>query len=190
MFRGDESLNPDINFGVLNNNTDAFNCNYYSREKFQLAVQHFMDNGLSIICFNIRSFTKNSDEFIGYLVNCGHPFDAIVFTETWTKHELQSLCHIPGYQAVHNSRPERKGGGVSIFIKQDVEFDVINDLNISNDDIEMLGLKLILDKSENKTLNLIGVYRPPSGNTDVFMSRMSNVLDNNRLTANDNCFNW
>ena len=118
MFRGDESLDPDINFGVLNNNNDAFNCNYYSIEKFKSAVQHFSDNGLSIICFNIRSFSKNGDEFIGYLQNCGHPFDAIVLTETWAKDESQSLCHIPGYQAVHNTRPDRKGGGVSIFTKK------------------------------------------------------------------------
>ena len=185
MFRNDDTLDPDVNLGISDNNTDAFNCKYCSIDSFKSSMQRFTDNGLSIMCFNIRSFSKNGEEFLGYLHNCGHPFDAIILTETWAKNETQSLCHIPGYQAVHNNRPDRTGGGVSIFIKDNVEFDVIDDLNKSSDDIEMLGIKLILDKTVNSSMNLTGIYRPPNGNTEVFMSSLSNAINGNRLTASD-----
>ena len=88
------------------------------------------------MCFNIKSFSKNGEEFLGYLHNCGNPFDAIVLTETWAKNETQSLCHIPGYQAVHNSRPDWTGGEVSIFTKDNVEFDVIDELNKSTGELK------------------------------------------------------
>ena len=131
MSRNDESLDPDVNFGIFNNNNDAFICKYYSIDTFKSTMQHFTDNGLSIMCFSIRSFSKNGEEFLGYLQNCGYHFDAIVLTETWTKNETQSLCHIPGYQAVHNSRPDQTGGGVSIFIKDTLDVEVIDELNKS-----------------------------------------------------------
>ena len=94
MSRNDESLDPDVNFGIFNNNNDAFNCKYYSIDTFKSTMQHFSDYGLSIMCFNIRSFSKNGEEFLGYLHNCGHPFDGIVLTETWAKKLILSVISL------------------------------------------------------------------------------------------------
>ena len=105
---------PDVNLAILNDNLDNSNCNYCSTDSFKSLKQQFPNNGLSIICFNIRSFNKNGDAFLGYLSNCEHDFDIIVLTETWAKDETNMLCHIPGYNSTHNLRENRRGGGVSI----------------------------------------------------------------------------
>ena len=73
---------PDVNLDVLNINQDIFSCNYYSVDSFKTLTQQFHENGLSVICFNVRSFNQNADEFLGYLYNCEHVFDIIILTET------------------------------------------------------------------------------------------------------------
>ena len=72
--------------------------------------------GLSVICFNIRRFSKNVDEFLGFLSNCEPYFDIITLTEAWTKYDNQITCHIPGYQSAHNNRSDHKSCGASIFV--------------------------------------------------------------------------
>ena len=59
----------DVNPDHLFDDNDAFDCKYYSAETLSLITQNFTNNGLSVICFNIRSFHKNGDEFLGYLSN-------------------------------------------------------------------------------------------------------------------------
>ena len=72
--------------------------------------------------------------------NCEHDFDIIVLTETWAKDESQTLCHIPGYNAAHNHRENRKGGGVSIFVKESINFSVTEDSKLSSDCIESVAI--------------------------------------------------
>ena len=84
---------PDVNLAILSDSQDVFNCNYYSIDSFKTLKQQFPYNGLSVLCFNIRSFSKNSDEFLGYLSNCEHDFDIIILTETWAKDETYTLCY-------------------------------------------------------------------------------------------------
>lgn len=100
-------LDPDDNVNVMIDNTDIFNCKYTSVDTFQTIKQNFT-NGLSIMCFNIRSFNRNSDEFLAYITLCKHTFDIIVLTETWGSDELHTLFHIPGYNSLHNYRKNKK----------------------------------------------------------------------------------
>ena len=133
MNQQDSLHDPDVNLTIFNENLDHFNCSYRSTDSFKLLKQQFLNNGLSIICFNIRSFYKNGDEFLGYLSNCEHVFDIIILTETWAKDETNTLCHIPGYNSTHNLRENRRGGGVSIFVRESLNYNVIETINISDD---------------------------------------------------------
>ena len=83
---------------------DIYNCKYISVDSFQGIKQTFSDTGLSLLSFNIRSFSKNSEEFLGYISNCKHSFDVIVLTETWAKDETHYSFQIPGYNSLHNFR--------------------------------------------------------------------------------------
>ena len=157
---------PDINLSILNDNQDPSNCNYYSIDSFRNLKQQFQNNGLSVICFNIRSFNRNGDEFLAYLSNCEHDFDIIILTETWAKNETYTLCYIPGYNSVHNHRKDRRGGGVSIFVKDSINLTAIDTANISNDHIESIAVSFQCDNTGQNT-NVLGIYRPPNGDVNI-----------------------
>ena len=140
MNQQDTLHDPDENLTILNENQDHFKCSYCSTDSFKQLKQQFSKNGLSIMCFNIRSFNKNGDEFLGYLSNCEHVFDIIILTETWAKGETNTLCYIPGYNSTHNFRENRRGGGVSIFVRDSINYNVIETIDISNDYMESVGI--------------------------------------------------
>ena len=175
---------PDINLGILNYNQDNLNCNYYSTDSFKLKKQQFSKNGLSVICFNIRSFSRNGDEFLGYISNCGHKFDIIILTETWASNETQTLCYIPGYNSTHNSRENRRGGGVSIYVKESINFSVIEAINISNECIESAAVTFKCERTGLIT-NVLGIYRPPSGDANLFTETLNDILIQHNLSDNE-----
>ena len=175
---------PDENVTVFNDGLDVLNCKYCSIDTFKDQKQNFSQKGISVICFNIRSFIKNADEFLGYLINCEHTFDIIVLTETWAKDETHTLCHIPGYVSVHNFRSDRRGGGVSIFVKETIRFDTIETLNISSDSIESAAITIYCPDSDKK-INVLGIYRPPKGDANLFINKLSDTLSQNNFTSDE-----
>ena len=108
-------VDPGANVDLIFEGQDIYDCKYCSVDDFKSLKRNFISNGLSVICFNIRSYHKKLEEFLAYLNNCDHTFDVIILTETWSKTETNSFFHIPGYIPTHNSRNGRNGGGVSIF---------------------------------------------------------------------------
>ena len=106
----------DPNNILLPEEDDIYNCKYTSVDSFQDIKKTFTSMGLSLICFNIRSFSKNSEEFLGYLSNCKHSFDVIVLTETWAKGETHCLFQIPGFSSLHIITEKIKEEEVSSFL--------------------------------------------------------------------------
>ena len=166
-----EIRDPDVNSIFADEEQDIFQCKYYSVDKYNSHSKSFHNNSLSIICFNIRSFTKNSDEFLGYLHNVDNKFDVIVLTETWGKEETLVLFNIPGYNSYHNYRRNRLSGGVSIFIKNTLHSEEIDSLNISNNVIESAAVKITLPVT-GKIIKIMGIYRPPDGDTSNFIDTL------------------
>ena len=84
-----------------------------------LTVSDFNDrmdgsNKYSIFNYNVRSFCKNFDPFMGIFSEGNFP-DVMVFTETWF--EPDTTQSIPGYQAYHSIRVGSRSGGVSVYVK-------------------------------------------------------------------------
>ena len=131
---------PDVNLAILSDSQDVFNCNYYSTDSFKTLKQQFPYNGISVLCFNIGSFSRNGYEYLRYLFNCELDFDIIIFTETWAKVLTYTLCHIPGYNPTHNLRENCRGGGVSIFVKESFDFSVIEAINTTSDFMETVAI--------------------------------------------------
>ena len=167
---------PDDN--IFNDVSDIFNCRYTGIDKFIEAQKQFSLKGLSVICFNIRSFSCNGDEFLGYLHNTKHSFDLIILTETWNKEYSCVLCNIPGYSAVHNFRPDKKSGGVSIFIRADIKYDELGHLNITHELIESAAVRIYYPNSD-KVINVLGIYRPPNGNANDFIEKLNDIINQN-----------
>ena len=88
------------------------------------------------------------------------------------------LCKVHGYEGVHNYRKKKKGGGVSLLVKNCIKFSLRSELNILNDNIESIFIEI--DKSLLKFSNniIIGtIYRPPSCDIHLFMNEISLILN-------------
>ena len=73
---------------------------------------------LSLLHNNIRSIPHNLDHFNQFLNGLDIDFSILAFSETWLKPHNEHCYSVNGYNAEHNSRLNKAGGGVSLFIKK------------------------------------------------------------------------
>ena len=87
---------------------------YYDLKEFNNLTAN-TDN-LIILHQNIRSFHSNFDKLSIFLENLDREVDIMILTETWFR---EGLCSgIAGYKAFHVNRPDKVGGGVSVYVKK------------------------------------------------------------------------
>ena len=174
------SINPDTNF--IESETDL-KCQY----KFFHDFSDISDDAhcFTVACFNIRSFFKHIDEFLS-LINCNNnssSFDVIILTETWLNKDVVDLANIPGYDGYHCYRSSNKAGGVSIFVRNALISESI-DVNLSNNVIECLGIRL-RNLANSEWTNILGLYRPPSGNLSQFISLLEEILSQSKFNSSN-----
>ena len=68
-----------------------------------------------------------------------HSFDGTVLNETWAKDGTHYLFQIPGNNFLQNFRKNKRGGNVSIFIKDTYNHMPIDELDISEEAFESIG---------------------------------------------------
>ena len=102
------------------------------------------------------------------------------FSETW--HEIHTPVTIPGYVGYHTVRQGRSGG-VSIFVKNNINSSFIKDLSYANDSIETCSVKISNSRSN---IFICGIYRPQSSSVDAFSSALENILNDTTMN-NSSC---
>ena len=118
-----------------------------------------------MIHLNIRSAKKNFGKPKAFLSQTGSFFKVLCLTETWfdDRNSGSSLYQLPQYTAIHQRRsPSHKndrGGGISIYIHDSLNFKYRRELDINTKNVESLSIELILKNSKNTVLSTI--YRPP-----------------------------
>ena len=104
-------------------------------------------------------------------------FNVICLTETWLTLSNFNLFGIDGYNHVGNCRPDRVGGGTSIFIKEYVPYYQRVDLEVNKECIESTFVEISSEQGVGLQGVIVGsVYRPPNTNIEVFNSHMSDIL--------------
>ena len=119
-----------------------------------------------MIHFNIRSAPKNLDSAEMYLSNLDHTFSIIALSENWLKLHNKDLFNMDGYQSEHRIRPIKNGGGVSLLVKNNIEYFVREDMCLQNDNIESLFIEIdksFIGKNQDAVVGIL--YRPPD--TDI-----------------------
>ena len=113
-----------------------------------------------------------------YMSNLDVCFTVVCITETWLNNANVNSYELPGYQHEFDYCKNKIGGGVSIFIKHNVEYRTRTDLNISNKFIESLFIeipKTNITGSKNDVV--VGVvYRPPDTDINVFTMYIKKIL--------------
>ena len=120
---------------------------------------------------NVRSLLPKLDN----IINSFTPHTNILcYTETWFKPELPpELTQIEGYQLIRNDRSKKRGGGTCIFLREEINYEIIT--QVSDVHIEMQALCI---KGNNAT-NIIWLncYRPTKGNSEIALTIIKNCLN-------------
>ena len=104
-------------------------------------------------------------------------FKILGLTENWLKSHNYTLYNLDGYKSEHRFRPLRGGGGVSLLIKEDIEYFVREDLCNQSKYAETLFVQI--DKRYiGKSLDaIVGViYRPPDTDVTVFNDYLNSLM--------------
>lgn len=101
--------------------------------------------------------------------------DAIFFTETWlTKHE--SLPNFGEYKCQCLVRGEKRGGAISIYVREGLTHYVIEDFSVINSNIEYSAA--CIEKTFIAVIN-----KPPPGNKLHFYTFIESLLNSLGLPA-------
>lgn len=134
-------------------------CNSNSEMKNEL--MKIRRNKLITICLNAQSCASLDalDGIKSLVQNCGADVDFLIISETWYKQNECNIYDISGFNAIHDCRKTRRGGGLSIYVNK--KWSVKNSTqgvisNCSSVKIE------VTNNNRSESLSVIGVYRPPN----------------------------
>ena len=173
-----DSIDPDSNHFIDN----EVNFSKYSMIDFHKS-NITNDNSLNIMHNNSRSLIKEGrmDEYNILLDYIKNPFHILAFTETWAKSDTVDQINFEGYNASHIIRPtddyfdfKEKGGGISIFIKENLQYKIREDLNVTLPYLETLFIEITFDSK----IYIIGViYRVPNTNVHLFNETLNGIIE-------------
>jgi len=158
---------------MLNNLFDESyspNCQYFDVGTFTRVCSE-TDLPLFLFCINIRSFSKNSDELLILLQQLPVEPTIVVVTETWFSGHC--VLELEGYCGHHVYRTDRRGGGVSVFVKIGIKTRCITEWSGVRVDSEIATVDLWLGAAN---LRIMAVYRPPDCDSQAFCETIDDML--------------
>lgn len=139
------------------------------RDHDDVNFQNF-DGSLNVVYLNARSL-RNKIERIELLI---HSFadcvvHVVVVAETWIRPGEEDLFELDGYRSHHSVRVNTVGGGVSIYVLE--ELNTYECYELYEDECNYVVVKLI---DYNK--HIVGYYRPGSSTFSIFINRMMYIM--------------
>ena len=109
------------------------------------------------------------------LGNLRNLFSVIGVSETWLNDTTAEQVNITGYNFVSNHRKSKSGGGVGIYLQNDLEYKLRPDCNLSDPEvIETLFVEIIIPHGKNIIVGT--VYRPPNRNIAMYLEKFNDIL--------------
>jgi len=156
---------------VLENDVDTDSV-YHTIDSFNDTVANSNYN-FNLFHLNIRSFNRNSDQLFVYLNQLSVKPDVLVLTETWFT--CDEYAGLRGYHGYHTCREGRRGGGVSVYVRDSFKSSSISEWSFVNDSMEICSVSIVLSDAR---IILHGIYRPPDRNIESFVDDMAGICDN------------
>ena len=148
-------------------------CNYYSISEYNRSFNKIY---LTFVNSNIRSFNKNFDTLCSIFHGNNSPS---VFCLTETRFSASSLQDISGYKSFHTIREnDTVSGGISIFIKENLNASKIEEFSYCNETIEICAVEFYFG---NQLIIILGLYRPHSDAIDNFNLIFSDIFSSQRF---------
>ena len=150
-------------------------CNYFTNDEFNAKFK--CCDSLSIIHFNCRSIKANFDNMYKYLESLQIKFDVIAVSETWlTEHDDINDFILPDYEILSINRTNKRGGGVMLYISNNIEYEKLNDLSFVVDDMfEVLSVELKIKNAKNIVVSCL--YRSPGSCLEEFNNKLIELFN-------------
>ena len=176
---GNDCFDPDLHY-FSSNNQYISGCNYFVEPSFNSEISKSLNRkqNFSLCHLNIRSIRKNLGSLEFILENLQHEFSLIGITETWLRDDDCDLFAIQCYNVVEKHRQNRSGGGVALFLKDNIEYTIRSELSTFNDQLESVFIEINKDALTTDKNIVIGViYRIPNRNLKDFNTHIASVLE-------------
>jgi hypothetical protein len=167
-----------LDAGNLNENPLSLfnlNCEYFDPDSNTQTISY--KNKMTYMHHNIRSLPGKFDRLKILLANIEDNYskpDVILLCETWLNSVNHNMYPLSGYNFVDNHRVITKCGGVAIYVKQGITFNIREDLSIFEEGtFESLFIELIVN---NKHTIVGEMYRLPSTNEKHFLETYDYIL--------------
>lgn len=126
-----------------------------------------------IVHLNICSMRKNWDELKDIVIN-ESDIDVMIITEINIKEHENIVYSLKGYKMiVYNRENKTRGGGIGIYIKENIEINNTIMGNSTGGMYEYIQISLELD---HKKTTIIAIYRPPDGDVNAFVEDIQSRL--------------
>ena len=182
----DNDQDPEVNF--YQTQISSIDTSYYIPNEIKENLEIFQQKPFSVLHLNIRSMSKNFESFWGFLDSLCFSFSVICLSETWCQaHETSnSNLQIPGYVSLHQTRKNRRGEGLCIFLLESLSYKVRTDLAVNSSAMECLCVEVVNKNSKSIVLNL--TCRPPNGDPNELEYHFKNILSKREITNKELVF--
>lgn len=146
----------------------------YCRDAIELRgcvpVQTDGINNFNIVHLNIRSLNKNYDELLLLLNSMNlNTILVIILSEVWNITDLSNY-DIPGYSTYYDGGSFNQNDGVVIYVKDNYTY------NIKTHNFTQTSYSSLTIKIADQKIGVLAIYRPPSTDTQTFISELDNML--------------
>jgi len=177
---------PNISSGFKPIPEKYYNAESISFDDFEITSENQFADKFSSIGINIRSLanTKNFAKLQAFIDSLCFSPTVIAINETYLRdNEAGPHCDLKGYVFISNCRKSHKGGGVGLYVKDFIDFKVIDDLTIMDDKIFE---SLFIEVNCADTPVIYGtIYRSPNGDCDanyIFLDYLKKCVSKIRKT--------
>lgn len=158
-------------FSLINKYSNG--SQFYDISDLRETLNQCPKNSLRIFSQNIRSLPKNIDEFLADICDCN--VDILALSETWLTDATEQLyINHSNYKGIFKNRPAGGHGGVGFYLKDHLNYEILDEISLSDKDIECLFIRI---KHNAEDIVLGSFYRPPRGSPESFLNRLSSILD-------------
>ena len=140
---------------------------------------------LSIMHFNLRSLRANVDKMKAFLHSLKRHPDIIAVSEHWLTKSNKDSLFLNGYKAFHVVRSWGSRGGVSLFVRNNIDTELVSKFTYSDRNMEICTIHI---KIGNQKFNIVAIYRSNSKHDKVneFTDKIANILKDKQFHKSDN----
>lgn len=136
---------------------------------------------LLIIHLNIRSMRKYWEELNVHMKDHIGVVDLLILTEIAIPEYENVVYKIDGYNCIFYNRENKKGGGIVIYVKSNIQFVVVKKGQNNTSMHEMIHVVLNM---KGCIINILAVYRPPETSKNMFIDELEKYL--NKISVKEN----